>query len=333
MSKFHYDWKLSDGYPAKGVEKNNLKVFSTFACGGGSTMGYKLAGYDVIGANDIDPRMAEVYKTNHNPKHFFLCPITELLSRELPKELYDLDILDGSPPCSTFSMTGSREKAFKKFKKFSEGQAEQVLSDLFFEFVKLTKKLKPKTFIAENVKGLLLGNAKAYVHEIMRQFDAVGYNVQLFLLNGASMGLPQRRERVFFVGTRRDLNLCELKLKFAESPIFFSKVSDDEDSSTNLTPTFLKYWELAKPGDSVGKFKKNKKLHFSKVANTITSQDSLLHPLFPRWINQVELQKIGSFPYDYNYLNVNPCYLIGMSVPPIMIANIALEIYRQFFKK
>ena len=83
--------------------KDKGKVFSCFACGGGSTMGYKLAGFDVIGCNEIDPKMIEAYKTNHNPKYSYLEPIqTFKLRKDLPKELYNLDILDGSPPCSSF---------------------------------------------------------------------------------------------------------------------------------------------------------------------------------------------------------------------------------------
>ena len=90
-------------------------------------MGYKRAGCEVIAANDIDPEMAWHYKLNIKPKHYFLCPINELLTAELPPELFELDILDGSPPCSTFSMAGSREKAWGKEKHFREGQAKQVL--------------------------------------------------------------------------------------------------------------------------------------------------------------------------------------------------------------
>jgi DNA (cytosine-5)-methyltransferase 1 len=135
MHKFPLKWNIKDGFPAKGIDSHKLKVFSTFACGGGSSFGYKLAGFDVIGANDIDPKIAKVYKENHYPKYYFLCPIRDLLEKNLPKELFNIDILDGSPPCSTFSMAGSREKAFKKEKVFREGQAKQVLSDLFFDFI------------------------------------------------------------------------------------------------------------------------------------------------------------------------------------------------------
>ena len=94
-------------------------------------------------------------------------------------------------------MAGSREKAFKKEKKFREGQAKQVLSDLFFDFLDLANKLKPKVIVAENVKGMIIGNAKSYTKQVMRRFDEIGYNCQLFLLN-FYYGSASKRERVFF---------------------------------------------------------------------------------------------------------------------------------------
>lgn len=94
--KYPYRWTLADA----NFTKDKGKVFSCFACGGGSTMGYKLAGFDVIGCNEIDGRMMDVYCRNHDPKFPFIEPIQEFKKREdLPEELYNLDILDGSPPC------------------------------------------------------------------------------------------------------------------------------------------------------------------------------------------------------------------------------------------
>ena len=92
-----YEWHFKD-YP----KKSNKTVYSTFSCGGGSTMGYKLAGFDVIGANDIDPKMMKVYKANHNPKYYDLCSITDLINMDLPSDYYKLDILDGSPPLMSY---------------------------------------------------------------------------------------------------------------------------------------------------------------------------------------------------------------------------------------
>ena len=203
MTKPDCAWNLTD---LKKIPQNGVKVMTTFSCGGGSSMGYKLAGCDVIAANDIDPEMAYHYKLNHNPKNYFLMPIRDLLTTDLPTELFELDILDGSPPCSTFSMVGSREKAWGKDKHFREGQAKQVLSDLFFDFLDVAEHLKPKVIIAENVKGMIQGNAKGYCKLVMARLKEIGYRPQLFLINAADCGVPQKRERVFFCAVREDVS-------------------------------------------------------------------------------------------------------------------------------
>lgn len=341
---FNYKWYLKDGYPAPGIEKHGLKVYTTFSCGGGSSMGYKLAGYDVIGANDIDPQMAKVYKENHKPRFYDLCPIGDLLNKDLPKEYYDLDILDGSPPCSTFSMAGSREKAFKKDKVFREGQAKQVLSDLFFDWIKLVDKLKPKVAIAENVKGMLVGNAKAYTSTILKEIDKIGYDVQLFCLNGASMGLPQKRERVFFICKRKDLNFPKLKLDFNEKPILFGEIkTDSKDGCNKVSAEELKYWNLKTTKDTdIGSTKERlgeKRTRFTtkyikddRIMGTIIASDNNILFSEPRKLNNIEYCLGGSFPLDYNFSDIKPKYLIGMSVPPIMTAQIAHQVYLQLFK-
>ncbi len=324
---FPYKWNLKD---LNVSESTPLKVFSTFACGGGSTMGYKLAGYQVIGANDIDPKMAKVYKHNHKPKYYFLCPIGELLSKELPKELYNLDILDGSPPCSTFSQAGQREKGYKKEKRFKEGQAKQVLSDLFFDWINLVEKLQPKVAIAENVKGMLMTSAIPYVKRVVKRLNEIGYDVQLFSLNAASMGVPQKRERVFFICKRKDLRLPKLKLSFNYPTIPFSRVSDNQDQDiSETTETYLKYWKQAKEGEPVGKFNSIRKIKYNEPCNTINASNGLFHPKIPRVLNKKELCLIGTFPLDYDFLDINPMYLIGMSVPPVCIAHIARQIKLQ----
>jgi DNA (cytosine-5)-methyltransferase 1 len=142
-------WSLSD---LESVPQNGVTVLSTFSCGGGSSMGYKLAGCTLVGANDIDPEMQAAYTLNLHPASYYLCPIGDLLKLDLPDELFHLDILDGSPPCSTFSVSGDRQKGWGKKKHFREGQTEQVLSDLFFDYLDLVEQLRPRVAIAENVK-------------------------------------------------------------------------------------------------------------------------------------------------------------------------------------
>jgi DNA (cytosine-5)-methyltransferase 1 len=361
MHRFSYRWTLKDA----NFTKDKGKVFSCFACGGGSTMGYKLAGFDVIGCNEIDPKMIEAYKANHNPKYAFLEPIQTFKMREdLPKELYELDILDGSPPCSSFSMTGNREKDWGKDKVFREGQAKQVLDNLFFDFIDLAKKLQPKVVVAENVEGLLLGNAIQYVREIYREFDLAGYYCQHWLLDGSKMGVPQRRKRVFFVAFRKDLSepfleqvdmftiSPTLKLDFKEPEITYkevresevreSEVRESEVRESEVRESFASLWRLCKPGDSFstvhpkGHYFGETKMHPDKVACTIIANQNgsyLWDYEYLRTLTELEMCRIGTYPTDYNWVTNKPKYLIGMSVPPVMTANIATEIYSQWLSK
>ena len=157
-------------------------------------MGYKRAGFKVLGNCEIDPRVNKVYVKNNHPKYNFLMDLRDFnKKKDLPEELFNLDILDGSPPCSSFSMAGVREDAWGKQKVFREGQKMQTLDDLFFVFLQTVEKLKPKIVVAENVTGLVKGNAKGYCNQIIKRFRKLGYEVQLFQLNAAKMNVPQAR--------------------------------------------------------------------------------------------------------------------------------------------
>jgi DNA (cytosine-5)-methyltransferase 1 len=326
-------WRLAD---LPKVPKNGLKVFSCFHCGGGSTMGYKLAGFDVLGGVEIDPKMMAVYKKNHDPKLSYLMGVEEfsrIPDAELPRELFSLDVLDGSPPCSSFSMAGSREDGWNKKKKFREGQADQVLDDLFFKFIDIAKKLKPKIVVAENVKGLVIGNARGYVKEIFTAFDAAGYDVQLFLFNASRMGVPQKRERTFFLARRRDLKIDSFSPKFEEPPITIRKaIAGIEDSSGKpLSPAIAKYWPLVKPGDSfntvtTGSLFSWRKANQDAPANTVTAKHCMSHWAEPRLLSTKEVSRIQSFPDDFDFLNLDGPYICGMSVPPLMMQRVALMI-------
>lgn len=354
--RFDYNWTLKD---AK-FTKDKGKVFSCFACGGGSTMGYKLAGFDVIGHNDIDKKMIDVYKVNHKPQYSFLESITTFAKRkDLPKELYDLDILDGSPPCSSFSMAGNREKDWGKEKVFREGQELQVLDTLFFDFIDLAKELQPKVVVAENVKGLLLGEAKDYVRKIYFEFDKAGYYCQHFLLDASKMGVPQRRERVFFICLRKDLaepfyyqkdmftKIPKIEMTFNEKVITLNQIKDNSfnDEDCEMTDVKRNIWNQRKKGDSdfsctLGRVENrpnsmfnNNYLYGNKPLNTITSKKNDVLFDEPRHCNFIENIRGQSYPKDYNFLKMPYRYMLGMSVPPIMTAQISTEIYNQWLSK
>lgn len=117
-------------------------------------MGYKLAGCEVLGDLEIDPRVNRVYVANHKPKYNFVMDIREFNSLDdLPDELYHLDILDGSPPCTTFSTSGDREESWGKVKKFREGQTEQTLDDLSFHFIDTAKNYNPRWLLWKMSRG------------------------------------------------------------------------------------------------------------------------------------------------------------------------------------
>lgn len=343
MHLFDYKWYLKDGYPAKNIKPNKYKVFGTFICGGGSTMGYKLAGFNHLGGVEIDPPIADVYKTNHNPKYLFLEDIRKFVKRsDIPNELYNLDLLDGSPPCSSFSMAGNREKDWGKKKVFKEGQSEQVLDDLFFEYIELAKKLQPKIILAENVKGLIQGNAKLYVKRIFNAFNDAGYNVQLFLLNAASMGVPQKRERVFFICQRKDLKLPKLKLEFNEKSIPFKYVDEGKVIRKPIRDGIKQYYKITPMGKCVssvhpkGMYFGTYKQHPEIVSNTCIADSGggiMLHSTEDGYLTDNEYKIIGTYPLDYNFKSIEPKYLIGMSVPPVMTAQIANQIRTQWLDK
>jgi DNA (cytosine-5)-methyltransferase 1 len=327
MTKPDCAWNLTD---LASVPQNGLRVMSTFACGGGSSMGYKRAGCTIIAANDIDPEMAWHYKRNLNPPNYFLCPIKDLITADLPAELFDLDILDGSPPCSTFSMAGSREKAWGKDKHFREGQAKQVLSDLFFDYLDLVERLNPRVAIAENVKGMILGNAKGYTKMVMARFRELGYRPQLFLINAADCGVPQRRERVFFCAVRDDIDAPPLQLapkhRWVGAKEALSDRRDDLDKYQMVTASNQRHtlagrtkpWSTSQPSPTLVAQSRDELIDVNKKFASWTFQDVI---------------RLGSFPDDYQAKSDKiGKYMIGMSVPPKMTEAVARAVIDQWLQ-
>lgn len=338
------DWKWSFAdYPK---EKNGLKVFSCFACGGGATMGYKLAGCDVIGCVEIDPKMNEVYVKNHHPKHNFLMDIREfnkILDDQLPPELFNLDILDGSPPCTTFSMAGDREESWGKQKKFREGQKEQTLDDLSFVFIETVKKLKPRVVIMENVEGLILGEAFTYVQKIYSDFKDAGYFVHHWLLKGETMGVPQTRHRVFFIAVRSDLEIDPswLDMSFNYEPVTFKEITNgDEDkrhgkmhdiASKSIKGERTLADTLVRLGEKYSMFG-HRLIDEDSVVPTILSGHRDIWLRSGNGISKGDMISSQTFPQDYDFGDQTYStieFICGMSVPPIMIKRIVMRLIEQ----
>lgn len=240
-----------------------------------------------------------------------------------------------------------------KEKKFREGQAEQVLDTLFFDFIDLAKKLQPKVVVAENVKGLLLGEARSYVLRILNAFDEAGYYVNYWLLDASTMGVPQHRERVFFLAMRKDIAepflqsvdmfhvAPSIDMKFNEPEIEYKKIRQETGNSNaiGLSKMISHFWKLTTPGNSFsenhpkGSYFNEIKTHPDKVLPTIRANGLPYDYEVERTLFDDEVKMAGTFPLDYNFLTNKIVYLVGMSVPPIMTAQIAKRIYENWLSK
>lgn len=334
---FPIEWNLKDELK---VPYHGKKVFGTFVCGGGSTMGYKLAGFDHLGGVEFTEHYSKVYKHNHKPKHFYLEDIRLFNKRtDLPKELYELDMLDGSPPCAAFSTAGAREKNWGKSKDY-EG-IKQVKDDLVYVYCETIEKLKPKVFLLENVSGLAKGNAKVYLKKVVERLSK-DYEIQVFLLYAASMGIPQIRNRIFVIGHRKEFKLPKLELNFSVPQLGF-EVTKKYWGNTDVSlfkenSAILKDWQETEKG-------KGNKRHFSMIKNhpkkpsfTITetacnkNSYGVTHSDIPRNLNTEEIRLCSTFPQDYDFMDLG-ISVMGRSVLPVMMANISNQIYLQWLSK
>ena len=191
---------------------NGYRVISTFSGCGGSCLGYRMAGFRILWANEFVPVAQASYKANAAPgsildgrdiKH--VQPEEILQATGLQRG--DLDILDGSPPCQAFSTAGKRHKGWGKEKTYEHG-AKQKNETLFDEYIRLLRGLQPKVFVAENVSGLVKGVAKGFFLQILHDLKGSGYKVEARLLDAQWLGVPQMRQRIIFIGIRNDLGLA-----------------------------------------------------------------------------------------------------------------------------
>lgn len=192
----------------RAVPWNGLRAVSTFSGCGGSSLGYRMAGFQVVWASEFVPAAQDTYRAN-------MAPGTVLDTRDIrevtPEDLLagaglgvgEIDLFDGSPPCSSFSTAGKREAGWGQTKKYSD--TEQRTDDLFYEYARLVRGCQPRVFVAENVSGLVKGTAKGYFIRIMGELRACGYQVKAKLLDAQWLGVPQARQRLIFVGVRNDL--------------------------------------------------------------------------------------------------------------------------------
>jgi|TARA_Y100000310_G_scaffold90528_3_gene87832 DNA (cytosine-5)-methyltransferase 1 len=339
------------GYVPSMQEINNIekeyKVISTFSGVGGSSLGYKMAGLNVIAAVEFLDYQAKTYRANHINTKLYEGNIRDINPLEMLTELGlksgELDILDGSPPCSAFSTAGKREAGWGKAKKY--GNRVQVVDDLFFEYIRFVQKMQPKVFVAENVSGLIKGSAKGYFKEIFNLLITCGYNVKAKVINAKYYGVPQSRERLIFIGVRKDLNILPSYPMASNNVITLNKafhniVNTKKDLMQSDIRKYAIYKEALKITKKSNKYMSLVKQSPNKPSDCLTATAgnlgaaSVIH-----WDNRKftvpECKSIGSFPSDFELVGSwgENTEAIGRAVPPLMMCAIAKNIKENILNK
>ncbi|MBP5510409.1 MAG: DNA cytosine methyltransferase [Kiritimatiellae bacterium] len=302
-----------------------MKVVSLFSGAGGLDLGFIAAGNEIVWANDLYGDAVETYRANIGD-HIVCCDIAEVPSAEIP----DCDIVIGGFPCQGFSVAN-----MKRHESDSRNK-------LYLQLLRVIRDKKPRFFLAENVKGILhfLGG-RAY-EQILEDMRALGYRVKSRLFNVADYGVPQKRERVVFVGVRNDIDF----------DYEFPAPTHDKDGANGLSrwvgvgAAFAGIPDPDKPNNVPNHVYSKYKLNFNgyighrpldpeKPAPTVTARGDdkggvviLPHPSNRRRMTGRELATVQSFPFDFEFKGpLSSVYRqIGNAVPP----KFAEAVARQF---
>jgi DNA (cytosine-5)-methyltransferase 1 len=359
-------YNLKDVIEASKQEK--FTVVSTFAGGGGSSTGYRLAGGKILCVNEFVKEAINTYKENYPNTPIMPDDIKTLTAEDFKKYGTDIDILDGSPPCSAFSVSGSmvqgkHSKGWGQTKKYSDGKKIENIEDLFFEFLRIAKELKPKVIVGENVKGLTVGEAKQYYFKITNEFEKIGYDVSSKVLNSVHYGVPQTRQRTIFIAVREDITE-KAGLTFMNIHSLFPEESNQvvtlEDCLSDIEVDRKEADELIKKFKTTSHYETWSKMpddpekvetgcdyhpkghHFNmkktsrfKPAPTITATGGAMHWHESRTFTVKEIKRIMSLPDDFKLTGTykQQAERCGRMVPPLMMKAIAESIYEKLLTK
>lgn len=192
-------------------------VISLFSGCGGLDLGFELAGFDVPVANEYDSTIWATFEANHPNTKLIKGDIRNIDAKDFPS---DVDGIIGGPPCQSWSEAGSLRGI------------EDARGQLFYDYIRILREVKPKFFLAENVSGMLANRHSQAVQNIIEMFNETGYNTTLTLVNAKDYGVAEERKRVFYIGFRKDL---EVDFKFPEG--------STKDDSKKLTLRDI-IWDL-----------------------------------------------------------------------------------------
>lgn len=323
---------------------NGLNAISTFSGCGGSTLGYKMAGFRVLWASEFVEAARDTYLANFPDTQVDGRDIRDVTADEVLAAIGlrqgELDVFDGSPPCASFSAGGRGHKLWGSVKKYSD--VSQRTDDLFFEYARLLEGLQPRAFVAENVSGLLRGASKGYFLKILHRLRGCGYRVQAAIVNAAFLGVPQARKRVIFIGMRNDLGIDPCYPEPDAHTVSVAQalrgVPDCPSKEAFSIARFKigKLWtQMRKPGtQSVERFQLVRP-HWHKPCPTIsastyavTSFGGVTHPDECRLFSLPELRRLFGCPDDFKLTGSynQQGERLGRCVPPLMMARVAASV-------
>jgi DNA (cytosine-5)-methyltransferase 1 len=318
-------------------------VVSAFAGCGGSSLGYSAAGFRELLAIEWDDHAVSVFQRNFPGIPLHHRDITSFDPATLPVARGDLDILDGSPPCVGFSTAGLRHLT-------------DPHNQLFREYIRLIEAWHPRVLVMENVSGMVKGKMRIIFAEILTALKSAGpgYRVSVRLLDASYLGVPQRRQRLIFIGVRDDLDQePQHPHPHGAAMTFRDAVTDLTDPGLHLplVGTHAKLGSHIPPGRNAGQvlaaagkkpsFFALTRLAWDRPSFTIVKSagfgyGALLHPDEDRYIGMKEMARIGSFPDQYDwgsstYKQITT--LVGNSAPPLMMRAVADTIRTRVLKE
>lgn len=326
---------------------NHMKVISLFSGCGGLDLGFERAGFEIPIANEYDPTIWSTYSLNH--------PHTKLIKgdiRKLSEDIFpcNIDGIIGGPPCQSWSEAGALRGI------------DDARGKLFYEYIRILKKVRPKFFLAENVSGMLAQRHSAAVKQIFSMFQECGYKVTLSLVNAKNYGVAQERRRVFYIGFREDLNVdfkfprgstqddaLKLTLRDVIWDLQDTAVPAGEHNCHN--PNAINNNEYYTGAFSPIFMSRNRVKSWDEQAFTVqaSGRQCQLHPQAPKMVfisqNQREfvrgqehlyrrmtvreIARIQGFPDSFRFLysNTDDAYkMIGNAVPVALAYEVAMEI-------
>ncbi|MDB0063541.1 DNA cytosine methyltransferase [Gammaproteobacteria bacterium] len=360
----HDEFKINHKFYSLGKEKlvkssNKIKALSFFSGAGGLDIGAHFAGVDSISCLDFDKDCIETLKSNFFYKdaqlmHEDISNISaavykDILKKNKPEKL----ILIGGPPCQPFSKAGYWITNKKR-------KAADDPRNMIGQYLRIVNELKPDGFILENVESIMHPSNIEAVESLENEVIKMGYNMQILKLNAADYGVPQKRKRVFFLVTKKRIEVEPIKTHFQSNDLFndqcYSKTIDwigpfninkySEEGEFLTNKTYFEQLISVPPGKNYFKVPRALKAKGGIVDNKRFWSFLLkLHPLLPSWtiaaqpgpwtgpfhwegrrLRLLESAAIQTFPSDYKFYGSRHSIQkqIGNAVPPLL-AKVVLE--------